>query len=136
MSSIPFIRGFVPEKIVETRQSTVVVGKEFVYKFLRINTPFLNQTSYFRIAWQRACEEILNHRILAPSLYQGLRLLRWINGKPEWISEKISFNLNPLNPPKEADDLAIIMKRVEDQDIVANHVLNNKSFSYKNVTNL
>ena len=67
---------FRKERIVETSQSLLVFGESIVYKFLKSNTP--NRTLSFGQRWAIACEEVLDNRELAPDLYLGLRLLRWI----------------------------------------------------------
>lgn len=105
--------GFVKERIVETERSFVVLGNGIAYKFLKTSPE-----RHFSARWQAACEEVLDNISLAPELYLGLRVLRWIDDEPHWFSEYRSADLDPLRPPADADDVAIIMRRIPDGEML------------------
>jgi aminoglycoside phosphotransferase family enzyme len=122
--------GFRKERIVETSRAWIVLGNTIVYKFLKVfsssasssvsspptSSPFSGNP--FPLRWQMACEEVIDNRALAPDLYLGLRLLRWIDDEPQWISEKPDTELDPRRPPAGADDVAIIMRRLPEEQLL------------------
>lgn len=114
---------FRKERIVETSQSLLVFGESIVYKFLKSNTP--NRTLSFGQRWAIACEEVLDNRELAPDLYLGLRLLRWIEDEPHWITEYRGSDLRPAVAPEHADEVAIVMRRIPDKSKLSDYLLDN-----------
>jgi len=110
-------RGFSKERIIETPKSWIVLGREIAYKFLKVpeTVPPLEPKEVFRERWRLAAEEVLDNTQLAPHLYLGLRLLRWIDDEPEWMSEKPNAELDPARPPAGADDVAIVMLRIPEE---------------------
>lgn len=110
--------GFRKQRIIETERSWVVCGEQIVYKFLKVPGTNADPEELFRKRWQLSCEELLDHRELAPELYLGLRLLRWVDEEPQWMSETAAADLNPLRPLPGADDVAIVMRRVPDERLL------------------
>ncbi|MFN8390329.1 MAG: hypothetical protein U0136_08575 [Bdellovibrionota bacterium] len=112
--------GFRKERVIETERSWIVLGNTIVYKFLKVPELHSAQRSreQFQARWRLACEEVLDNRALAPELYLGLRLLRWVDDEPQWISEKPSADLNPQRPPADADDVAIVMRRLNENGLL------------------
>lgn len=108
--------GFEKERITETARAWVVLGNDVVYKFLKAGSEAPTPREAFRKRWRASCEELLDNRPFAPDLYLGLRLLRWVDDEPQWISESPGFDLNPLAAPTRADDVAIVMRRIPDAD--------------------
>lgn len=107
-------QGFEKQELRETRSSYVVLGESVVYKFLKLtssSTHALHDAGFPQI-WRKVCLEIQRNRELAPDLFLGVRLLRTIDGEPHWITELRSAELNPEQPPAEADQAAIVMRRI------------------------
>ena len=107
--------GFRKEQIIETTRSWIVLGAQIVYKFLKVSEHAqadATSREFFAERWKAACEEVNDHRALAPDLYLGLRLLRWVDDEPVWISERPNDELDPFHPPLSADDVAIVMRRI------------------------
>ena len=113
-------RGFLKERIIETPKSWIVLGREIAYKFLKVpeTVPPLEPEEVFRERWRLAAEEVLDNAQLAPNLYLGLRMLRWIDDEPEWMSEKPNSELDPSRPPANADDVAIVMLRIPEEQML------------------
>lgn len=103
-------QGFRKDKVIETPRSYIVIGQNIVYKFLK--TAEGHAQSTFAERWQSACEEVLDNRELAPDLHLGLRLLRWVDEEPHWITELRCKDLSPDSPPPDADDVALVMRRI------------------------
>lgn len=104
--------GFEKERITETSRAWIVLGNDVVYKFLKAGSEASSPRESFRRRWRASCEELLDNRPFAPDLYLGLRLLRWVDDEPQWISESPGFDLNPRSAPSRADDVAIVMRRI------------------------
>ena len=103
--------GFRKERVVETQRSLIVIGDSLAYKFLKPD-PYSGPIVSFAERWRKACEEIRSNRELAPDLYFGVRLLRWIDEEPQWITEYRGNDLDPNNAPLDADEVAIVMQRI------------------------
>ncbi len=112
--------GFKREQVIETARSWVVLGNGIVYKFLKLDqTSEEDPRKLFTRKWQAACEEIVDNQKWAPDLYLGLRLLRLSEDEPEWTSLYLPKDLNSKNIP-QGDDVAIIMRRVEEHNKLPN----------------
>lgn len=115
-------QGFKKESVIETQKHWIVIGNNIVYKFINLKhiskkiTKNLNARGLFKLRWKLACEEIIDNQLLSDKAYIGLRLLRWSNQKPEWISENTPINLDPEYAPNEADDVAIVMRRISEEE--------------------
>lgn len=134
--------GFKKEKIIETEKYWIVLGKEIVYKFLKLNhlpqrtIKSVTLRELFHYRWKAACEEILDSSFLADKAYLGLRLLRWHENRPEWISEKTAFDLDPQKPPQEADDVVIVMRRINKDESLDFLLEEQRTISRKTIFNL
>ncbi len=128
-------QGFEKQEIRETRTAYIVLGESIVYKFLK---PELQHSqavhdSAFSQIWRRACLEIQRNRELAPDLFLGIRVLRIIDGEPHWITELRSKNLDPSNPPMEADQVAIVMRRIPSNSTLAHLVACDEEIAYSHL---
>ncbi len=134
--------GFKKEKIIETEKYWIVLGKEIVYKFLKLNhlpqrtIKSVTLRELFHYRWKAACEEILDNSFLADKVYLGLRLLRWQEDHPEWISEKTALDLNPFQPPQGADDVVIVMRRIKKEESLDFVLEEQRTISRKTIFNL
>jgi aminoglycoside phosphotransferase family enzyme/predicted kinase len=127
-------QGFRKEKVVETDRSYIVIGQNVVYKFLKAAGGHTRGT--FGERWQSACEEVLDNRELAPDLYLGLRMLRWIDDEPHWITELRCKDLLPESPPPDADDVVIVMRRIPAHSRLSRFVEDSREVSPMRISGL
>lgn len=128
--------GFEKERITETARAWVVLGNDVVYKFLKAGSDAATPREAFRKRWRASCEELLDNRPFAPDLYLGLRLLRWVDDEPQWISESPGFDLNPLAAPARADDVAIVMRRIPDSDRLSHQLERREGISRRQISEI
>ncbi|HQH27001.1 MAG TPA: hypothetical protein PLP17_06355, partial [Oligoflexia bacterium] len=106
-------RGFKREYIIETPRAYVVVGQGIVYKFIKEENADSRAPGPAVLArWQSACEEVIDNLELAPDIYLGLRLLRWVDDEPFWITQVQGRDLRYRIAAEDVDELAIVMRRI------------------------
>lgn len=115
---------FKKEKIIETERSLIVFGQSITYKFIKEEYSVSQHGSpaSFEERWKSACQEVLRNRELAPDLYLGLRVLRWIDDEPHWMTEFRGKDLNPDQVPEAADEVAIVMRRIPEDSFLSNAI--------------
>ncbi len=128
--------GFEKERITETSRAWIVLGNDVVYKFLKAGSDAATTREAFRKRWRASCEELLDNRPFAPDLYLGLRLLRWVDDEPQWISETPGFDLNPLAAPTSADDVAIVMRRIPDTGRLSHQLESKRGIPKRQVSHI
>ncbi len=108
--------GFDLEEIKETSDAWLVLGATVVYKFFKfkVGSEPITDPDGFSFCWRRICQEIRESRASAPGLYLGVRLLRWVEDEPEWVSEALPENLEGARPPRGVDHAALVLHRVLD----------------------
>jgi len=113
-------QGFVKDVTIETSRAWISLGNGIAYKFFKLDqaTPGTEKEESFEQRWRLACEEINDHRDLAPNFYLGLRLLRWIDDEPQWMSEKTTRSLAPGRAPRSAQDVALVMRRIPQEQFL------------------
>jgi aminoglycoside phosphotransferase family enzyme len=116
--------GFKKEKVLETDRSLIVFGESITYKFIKeeYSVSQRGTPASFEERWKSACEEVQRNRELAPDLYLGLRVLRWIDDEPHWITEFRGKDLNPDRVPDAADEVAIVMRRIPEDSFLSNAI--------------
>lgn len=104
----------------------LVNGNGFVYRFYEPPTepgaPPLGARERLRRVWQLACEELLDNAPLAPSLHFSLRLLRWNDDEPLWVTLKPDSSLDPYAPPEGVDDVALVTRRLPDSHTLSGYL--------------
>ncbi len=131
-------QGFEKQEVRETRFAYVVLGESVVYKFLK-PTPRSSQAVHdasFPEIWRRVCLEIKRNRELAPELFLGVRLLRTIDNEPHWITELRSSELNPEEPPLNADQAAIVMRRIPEGHRLSEILLEEDELTHEQVAEI
>ncbi len=118
--------GFKKERVVETERSLIVFGATITYKFIKEEFAVSQRgtPASFEERWKTACQEVLRNRELAPDLYLGLRVLRWIDDEPHWITEYRGKDLNPDQVPDAADEVAIVMRRIPEEYFLSSVIEN------------
>ena len=120
--------GFTRERIIETDRALVVIGKTLVYKFFKNSSDAASGKS-FAERWQLACKEVLRNRETAPELYLGLRLLTWVDEQPVWFTELCNLELLTGTPPRDAQDVAIVMRRIPEADLLESNLADDRGIS-------
>lgn len=116
--------GFTKDLTLETPTSWLALGNGIAYKFFKLHQSLIDSGNQeaFQQRWRLACEEIIDHRELAADVYMGLRLLRWVDDEPQWMSEKVARSLDPARAPASANDVAVVMRRIPEQHFLYNRL--------------
>ena len=126
--------GFSPASVVETKRSFLAFGERDVLKFikpqgflpqaLRGNPEFGQIPEPVSRQWADLVDEISDNLAFAPSVYRGIRALRWEEGEAQWLGERSAAELNPSRPAFAADELAIAMRRLPEHRRLDNLLVN------------
>ncbi|MCB0324736.1 MAG: hypothetical protein KDD69_14235 [Bdellovibrionales bacterium] len=126
--------GFQVEQVIETVRSLVVIGPSVVYKFAKLSvSPFSDS---FADNWRWVCEEINRNRELSPDLFLGVRLLRWIEDEPYWMTELRVKDLDPAVPPVGADLAAVVMRRIPGASRLATRLAEDEELPFHQLRSL
>lgn len=127
---------FRPVSVLETSRSFLAFGEREVLKFTkgpaagssaRSFTGSIGAGSYSaseQLAsnhqysaggerrWAEMADEIGDNLPFAPTVYRGIRALRWVDGEAQWIGERTAADLKTGRPTFAADEFAIAMRRL------------------------
>lgn len=116
---------FGTPQLVAGGDTIVVRGSEEEYKFM-----LAAERSSRRCfeAWLEACEEVADHRLSAPGLYRGIRLLSWEDGEPIWLHEAPTLDFEPPEGvgSRSFSDVALVRRRLQPKLLLEHQLRNNR----------
>lgn len=105
--------GFKGEELLESPRAWLVLGNGIAYKFLKSNDRPGNPA---RDRWRKSCQELIENAPLAGPVYLGLRCLLEDEDQLVWESRSRSMEEKPHQMPKNVQDVALVMRRLNIED--------------------
>lgn len=116
---------FGKPRLINDYNSVLVRGDAVEYKFL-LSAEDLSTRSRGGAfeRWLEACEEVADHRLSAPGLYQGIRALSWSDGEPVWLHDEPCLDFEPPDQRllNNVSDIAIVRSRISNRCLFANQL--------------
>jgi aminoglycoside phosphotransferase family enzyme len=120
---------FTAKKFFELEDAYFVDGGDVLYKFQK------SSGVSFKQKWSSAVRELVDHSLLAPNLYVGLRVLSFVDHEPLWSSLYSADEVCNIEMSEVGNEVAIVMAKLPNslqltqvlkkwQNLSLNHVKN------------
>jgi len=112
-------KDFQKKKLIDSPDRCLVVGQLLSYEFLKGLS--------FEQKLEEVSRELRLNTELAPDIYLGAKLLRWIDETPHWINSS-SLNFKKLHGV-EADEISLVLRNVPASSILSEQINKNSIVS-------
>jgi aminoglycoside phosphotransferase family enzyme len=109
--------GFKKREIKHSLRSCTVVGESLSYRFQKYGADCSIADKI-----ERCRAELQLNKELAPDLYLGAKLLKWVDEEPHWFTQEFSASVLSRKESFEAEEIGLVMRTISQRNLLSHRI--------------